>query len=219
MYVADTTIPGWVTDLHINIIAQLSKHLSDTLSNPCFLDIGVLAGRVTWAMADNSPNGHTHGVTIRKQKRVHQELNLDKPGPNWVVGDLDLWPIEQMNLTQAALLVAKIKDNYKNVSMYVDGSDVFFDQNTDTFDLVFVDGDHSYEQSRRDIVNSLERLRPNGLVLVDDYDTHQGVINSVRSVVREYGCKLSSFPFKSENIAILYKDDTDEIRRRLEILG
>ncbi len=36
------------------------------------------------------------------------------------------------------------------------------------FDVVFVDGHHSFDQSSRDIANSLTNLRPSGVVLVHD---------------------------------------------------
>lgn len=37
-----------------------------------------------------------------------------------------------------------------------------------SFDVVFVDGLHEFRQAYRDIVNALWRLRPGGLVLIDD---------------------------------------------------
>lgn len=36
------------------------------------------------------------------------------------------------------------------------------------FDVVFIDGHHSFDQSSRDIANSLSNLRPGGVVLVHD---------------------------------------------------
>jgi len=50
-------------------------------------------------------------------------------------------------------------------------SDVFFDRHATRlapFDVVFVDGLHTYEQAYRDVVNALGVLRPGGLVVVHD---------------------------------------------------
>lgn len=47
-------------------------------------------------------------------------------------------------------------------------SDEFFRNNTETFDIVFIDGDHRAEQVYKDIVNSLEVLNPGGLILTHD---------------------------------------------------
>jgi hypothetical protein len=48
-------------------------------------------------------------------------------------------------------------------------SDAFFDSNlTDRFDLIFIDGLHTFEQSLRDALRSLPRLTENGILIIDD---------------------------------------------------
>ena len=47
-------------------------------------------------------------------------------------------------------------------------SDEFFKANNKKFDLVFIDGLHTYEQVKKDIMNSLDCLKENGVVLVHD---------------------------------------------------
>ena len=47
-------------------------------------------------------------------------------------------------------------------------SDAFFEQNTDTFDIVFVDGLHEAEQVYRDIINSLKVLNKGGTIVCHD---------------------------------------------------
>lgn len=47
-------------------------------------------------------------------------------------------------------------------------SDAFFETNTEKFDFVFVDGLHTYEQVRRDVVNSLRFLEPGGIIAIHD---------------------------------------------------
>ena len=47
-------------------------------------------------------------------------------------------------------------------------SDEFFSQNVETFDVVFVDGLHEYDQVRRDVQNSLEVLNPGGVIVMHD---------------------------------------------------
>ncbi len=56
-------------------------------------------------------------------------------------------------------------------------SDDFFADNDASFDLCWVDGDHHYEQAKKDIANAMACTKPNGMVLVDDCycdtgDTH-----------------------------------------------
>lgn len=47
-------------------------------------------------------------------------------------------------------------------------SDAFFAQNTDTYDVIFIDGLHVAEQVERDILNSLEVLTPGGYIICHD---------------------------------------------------
>jgi hypothetical protein len=47
-------------------------------------------------------------------------------------------------------------------------SNFFFDLNEKKFDLIFIDGLHTYEQSLKDIQNSLTTLNENGFILVHD---------------------------------------------------
>jgi hypothetical protein len=47
-------------------------------------------------------------------------------------------------------------------------SDEYFSKNTDTFDLIFIDGLHEQEQVSRDIENSLDVLNENGVIICHD---------------------------------------------------
>ena len=47
-------------------------------------------------------------------------------------------------------------------------SDAFFAANDETFDVVFVDGLHSYDQVRRDVRNALDVVPPGGWIALQD---------------------------------------------------
>ncbi len=47
-------------------------------------------------------------------------------------------------------------------------SDKFFHKNKETFDCIFIDGLHEYNQVKRDIVNSLRFLNADGVILLHD---------------------------------------------------
>ena len=47
-------------------------------------------------------------------------------------------------------------------------SDEFFKENKKKFDIVFIDGLHTYDQVKKDILNSVNCLKENGIVLVHD---------------------------------------------------
>ena len=47
-------------------------------------------------------------------------------------------------------------------------SDQFFQNNIDKFDLIFIDGLHTYQQVKKDINNSINALNSNGIILLHD---------------------------------------------------
>ena len=47
-------------------------------------------------------------------------------------------------------------------------SDAFFKENKSNFDIVFIDGLHTYEQVKKDILNSVNCLLDEGIILVHD---------------------------------------------------
>ena len=67
-----------------------------------------------------------------------------------------------------------VDPNVKGENIITVSSDVFF-ENTydykdsgDGFDCVFIDGDHTYKQSKKDLENSLRILKSGGLILLHD---------------------------------------------------
>ncbi len=47
-------------------------------------------------------------------------------------------------------------------------SDDFFKKNNKKFDIIFIDGLHTYKQAKKDILNSVDSLKENGIILVHD---------------------------------------------------
>jgi hypothetical protein len=47
-------------------------------------------------------------------------------------------------------------------------SDEFFAENQSRFDIIFIDGLHTYEQVRRDVINAMAALAPGGWIALHD---------------------------------------------------
>jgi hypothetical protein len=62
----------------------------------------------------------------------------------------------------------RIKLEFPNVKIFQETSDEFFSKNSETFDLIFLDGLHTYEQTWRDLQNSFASCKSNGIIVVDD---------------------------------------------------
>jgi hypothetical protein len=51
---------------------------------------------------------------------------------------------------------------------YIMTSDKFFAKNTTKYDLIFIDGLHTYEQAYKDVISSLRFLKDHGIIIMHD---------------------------------------------------
>lgn len=68
---------------------------------------------------------------------------------------------------------------------------------------VYVDANHSYESCKRDLVNSVDIIKPGGIILGDDYGNKPGVTKAVDEFVRETGFKWIQYGKNQYKIRIL----------------
>ena len=63
-----------------------------------------------------------------------------------------------------------LRDLPSGVSVFATTSDEFFGSLDpgDSFDLIFLDGLHTYQQTYRDLINSLRHASPRSVILIDD---------------------------------------------------
>jgi predicted O-methyltransferase YrrM len=97
------------------------------------------------------------------------------------------------------------------IDYFRNGSDDFFKKNEEwdgKFDIIFVDGDHRYEQSKKDLGNAMKAIKPNGIIYLHDVmDRTQGLgrRHTVARVFDEFEKegwkkKLYNTPFKLAKI-------------------
>lgn len=84
----------------------------------------------------------------------------------------------------------------------------FFAENETKFDMVFIDGDHSYEGAKFDLDNAVLRLNPGGHIVMDDYlheanfvfdDRNCGVSKAAREYLMTTGKRATIVPHNLEN--------------------
>jgi len=71
-------------------------------------------------------------------------------------------------LFDAVPIINKIGVDPKMGGTHKKFSDDFFKNNTECFDVIFIDGLHVYDQVRRDVINSIKFLKPGGWVAIHD---------------------------------------------------
>jgi len=74
------------------------------------------------------------------------------------------------------------KTNTKTIKTYTCGSNEFFKNNKEKFDIILIDGDHCYEQSKKDLENSLMSINEGGVIIIHD------VKDWVQNLPREKSC-------------------------------
>ena len=88
-------------------------------------------------------------------------------------------------------------------------SDIFFEKNSEMFDLIYVDGNHHSFQVKKDLENSYKFLNPSGILIIDDFlwdwyeDPKSNPAYAVNSFLKEYN-KFLKILFV-HNIVILQK--------------
>jgi predicted O-methyltransferase YrrM len=88
--------------------------------------------------------------------------------------------------------------NIENLYKYKETSDDFFIKNKENFDIIYVDGLHEYSQVKKDLINVLKFLNPDGIIICDDYlwnlDANKADIpvQAINEVVSEYNLKIKA---------------------------
>jgi len=59
---------------------------------------------------------------------------------------------------------------HKNFTFYKKTTVEFFKTNNQTFDVIFIDADHSFTSAQQDFVNSLKILNKGGVIIMHDTD-------------------------------------------------
>ncbi|PWT77533.1 MAG: hypothetical protein C5B60_02550 [Chloroflexi bacterium] len=123
-------------------------------------------------------------------------MEIARPEQLYLFDLHDTWLIPRQPILQAA--AEKI------------GTDVFFDRGDssinlakypdDRFDWIYIDGDHSYEGVRRDIEVARIKIKPNGLLIFNDFTIWSvaeccdyGVPYAVCEFIEQYGWNMVYF--------------------------
>lgn len=168
--------PGW---RYADIITVLLG-LSDVLKPRSYLEIGVRRGRSLCAVASRAPSCHLFGFDMWQAGYA----GIENPGPDFVRGELE-------RVGHQGPLTFVNGDSHKTLPE-------FFARNPEQrFDLITVDGDHSAEGARQDLLDVLPYLAVGGAVVFDDIDhpTHPELLDVWNRTVADNPC-FSSWSFR-----------------------
>lgn len=84
-----------------------------------------------------------------------------------------------------------LREHIKEVEFYNSDSRKFLDQCTRKYDVIFIDGDHSYEGVKRDFDGSINLINPGGLMVFHDIASSgaPGVVQFWNEIENKYPSK------------------------------
>jgi len=149
-----------------------------------------------------------HAPTLEYAQEIHQVVNdygykkAMEVGCIWGVSTISILkagtgtllsvdPIPQTNPTMHAMVEVRFAQLQDRWSSFEGKSSVFWEQNKEKFDLIYIDGSHNYEDVKLDLNCAWVCLQKNGLLLTDDYlhpknhDSDYGVSLAVLELMHE----------------------------------
>jgi len=162
---------NWPTNHYMFGMFQLLEYLESKLkvdSNLEMIEIGSYMGESTMMFASINIFNKIHSIEPFKGEEEFNKLF----GYNW-----DLIKNEYLTNTR----------HWDNILLWEDYSYNVVDEFEDnSIDFIYIDGNHSYEDTKKDIELYLPKVKPNGYIAGHDYMEHfQGCIDAVKETVGE----------------------------------
>jgi len=142
------------------------------------------------------------------------EINDKDKFKEWCNEEHDNWrglPKEYLKKLDSKFRKYLRDNNIKNIKLYTEGSDEFFKNNKKNYDLIFIDGDHFYEVSKRDFNNSLKIINSPGVIIMHDIKINPNCKfwgnpqNTCTGVFLEYKGKKIYIPHTINGLGIIIK--------------
>ena len=147
---------------------QFICNMLRTIKQPMYLEVGSFDGIPISVMAEQCPHCWFYAVDAF--------MHGYKTNP----GRIDHFLTNTKDLDNVVLL--------KGVSRHVLPS-----LRDDTFDVVFIDGDHGYEAVSGDIKEAGRILKPGGTIFLHDYGTYDTVTQAVDEFLRGHNLMLYNY--------------------------
>jgi hypothetical protein len=193
----NVSILEYLQSLNLRILSgggyrYFREHLDDLPGN--YLEIGVFEGVMLRELATLFPKKMFYGIDP-----FIEDGHTSGHNGGYPIGEVT---VNQMNLAHENL------DNLPNVKLFQQTSRSFFSERSH-HDLqamnvtsVFVDGNHSYEEAKNDIFNSLRLLHEGGVILVDDAELPD-VKWAIFEVLSKCSEKMIYCPVPESGLALL----------------
>lgn len=159
---------------------------------------------------DHMKHEFKHKPSMQYAKDIYRVAStLDKPlaleiGAAWGFSTLAILEAGAKHLTSVDNNIMAQGENearangYTNYAWDCTRSDKFWSTNKTSFDLIYVDGSHIYDDVVNDLYEAWHFLNDGGLMLVDDWDHKKNI--EVYDCKLEYGVSLACWEFWRDHI-------------------
>ena len=152
----DKDIVGKTSDYEAWILSSLSK-----ISKNIF-EFGTCSGKTTTLMALNSPND-SKIITLTLNSNQAKNLSLDRQDNKVSIRNI----INESNYNK---FIFSGKEYEKKISvMFMDSRKLNVDEYLNKFDLIFIDGGHTYSIIENDSIKAFKMIKAGGIILWHDY--------------------------------------------------
>jgi predicted O-methyltransferase YrrM len=164
------TVEGWMADSELEYLATIASRSFE------ILEVGCWMGRSTIAMACNTP-GVVYAVDPWTGNPETEQYVAEQGGREWLRAMFD------KNINAAGVSKWVVPVMLPSVQA---ATESFLSRHR--FDLIFIDGNHTYESVKADIECWSKLLRPNGVLAGHDYGNPpwEGVIKAVDELVPKF---------------------------------
>jgi len=136
---------------------EMLKYYCNKLSNPKLLEIGVFKGEFLDFLVRECNIGSIDAVDLFDGVTCSGDVD----GNNVVFCDVGISYLE---------LTKKYKD-MSNVRVIKSNSITFLqNQHDNTYDIIYIDGDHSYNGVKNDLINAYSKIKNGGYIMGHDYE-------------------------------------------------
>ena len=188
----DNKVVGMTSDYEAWILASLSK-----ISNKIF-EFGTCSGKTTYLMALNSPeNSEIHTITLSSD--MTKNLSKDK-----LDNKISFRNILHESIYDKFLFSGSEVEN--KITVIFENSLNFNQSSYKNFDLIFIDGGHTYSVVKNDSEKSFNMINRNGFIFWHDYvpgkESAKDVVKYLHEISKEkeiYHIKNTTLCFFKNN--------------------
>jgi hypothetical protein len=145
---------------------EMIKYYCNKISNPKLLEIGVFKGDFLDTIINNCIIGSIDAVDL-----FEGEIGSgDVDGNNFIYYDIGKSYLE---------LCEKYKNNI-NIHLHKSDSSIYLQNQLDnTYDIIYIDGDHSYDGVKKDLLNSFNKIKNGGYIMGHDYEMNMNKATTI----------------------------------------